>query len=436
MTDSASSIGVQDTAPSIEDTQIPDMWRASFQGSLWLGASHRSSNPESFVATSLGSSAAATRLRSWTEARMTASRSWGSQESRWMFQAGASPLVGCDAIDSTGKNAQSSYVLREVWIRASRESQRRTSLTIGRMRIEPGAGLSAHPSLASPLSIPTNPDDEDPLERNPVGVSLEETWLERMRTTLQYFPSFSPTEITRPFASSQFQLLRLNQTFPFPRGHSLRLECGIGHIQSYGGSWEWNRDGWYLSSEAAIRNDGFTPRPAGDSSGPRITIGTTDRFCPLSSFQVQKDLPSQGLGTMRLSLEWVESSRGVSVAGSRNIARQIETMSATPSRTSAGGLARQDLANLAQAEPWIESYAHRLLLRLGSAESLRWGGGLTALLIGPTEGILLQPDVHCSLGNRVVLEGKLTSLTWARSGSLVHHIPSRTSANAGMRWSW
>jgi hypothetical protein len=367
---------------------------------------------------------------------MTASRSWGDQDGHRKFQVGASPLWGIDGIDSSGKDARQLFVLREAWLCGSMEGVRRTSLVFGRMRIETGPGLSTHPSLASPLSTPPDLGGEDPQERNPFGVSLEQTWAERLRTAIQFFPSLSPSPIARPFVSPQFHLLRLEQALPLPAGNSMRLECGIGHEQVYGGSWEWSRDGWFLSSEAAIRNDGSVPDPVSDPIEPRIILVANDRFCPFQSFQIQKDLTSPGMGTVRLSLEWVESALGLSVAESRSIARRIEAMSTTSPRTIAGALARKDLADLARSDPWIESYAHRLLLRLGSAESLRWGGGINALFIGPSEGLLLKADAHCSLGNRIAVEGMLTSLTWAHSGSLVGHLPLRAAFSAGLRWCW
>jgi hypothetical protein len=437
VTDSVLASDWNDSSTTIvEDASSVPGWNFEAQGSLWAGGGALKGNSASFVKTMLGSDPASSRLQAWSEMRVSANRSWASDNGRWVLQAHAAPLVGGEGLDSASKRTRTLIVLREGWLRMGWEGDRRIALWSGSMRIEPGAGLSAHPSRVSPLVAGQAQGADESQERNPVGIGLEGAWADGVRTAVQVYPELSPDKGWDGVVLPQRRTLRLVQTLGLSGGHALSIEGGIGQFLSLGGSWEWSRDGWFLSSEAAIRDDGNVARLGRDPSGQWELAAPRDKFRPELAMQIQRDLPVAGLGLTRLSLEWVESGDGLSVRQSREMAQAIQELASIPMPSITGGRARQILGEFARSSPWIDGYAHRLLVRWGSVESLSWGGGLNALWIGPTEGVLVQADLHRSLGRRVTLESAITALAWARPGSLVGHLPDKVQVRAGMRWSW
>ena len=97
-------------------------------------------------------------------------------------------------------------------------------------------------------------------------------------------------------------------------------------------------------------------------------------------------------------------------------------------------MARLTLADFARRGLWIDGSSHRVLLRWGSVESLRWGGGVNVLGVGPWEGTLVQADMHCALGRSLEWEASLTSLVWARKPSVLAHLPVAHQGRVGIRW--
>jgi hypothetical protein len=437
VTDSVISSDWSDSSTTIvEDAPIAPRWNFEAQGSLWAGGGALKGNSASFVRAVLGSDPTSSRLQAWSEMRISGNRAFAGDNGRWVLQAHAAPLVGGEGVDSASKRTRSLFVLREGWLRMGWEGDRRIALWSGSMRIEPGAGLSAHPSRVSPLVARQSQGADESQERNPTGIGVEGTWAEGVRTAVQVFPTLSPVTGWDGILSEQRRCVRLEQTFDLPGGHDLRLEAGTGQFLSLGGSWEWSRSGWFLSSEVAMRDDGEFPRLDRDPAGQWELVAPNGDFRPELAVQIQRDLPTAGLGLTRLSLEWVESGGGMSVRQSREMAQAIDDLSSIPMPSRLGGRARQILGEFARTSPWIDGYAHRLLVRWGSVESLNWGGGINTLWIGPTEGVLVQADLHRSLGRRVTLESAITALAWARPGSLVGHLPDKVQARAGVHWSW
>lgn len=425
----ASPPGLTDSVPVLDDVAPETGWELGSQGSLALTGEERRGRKGSFPVRTLGSDPSSRLLRGWTQARLHAVRR--GDEGGWSFLAEASPLAGAERLDSAASETRPLLQLREARLRLEHGRAVRLGAELGRRDPDPGAGLSFHPSRASPLPAP-GPDLPEPDRRAPVGAALEAAWAAGCRSAVRVYPELDASG-PNPFAASQSRWARFEQTLRPAEGHELQLVAGIGQFLSFGGSWERSRDAWFLSGEAALRDDAGPGRPARDASGTWSPTRPEGRFHLESALQVQRDFPAPAFGQLRLSLEWAFRGNGWSPDQARSVGRDLSALEAEPLRSAAGASARGTLGAFAQASPWVDAYAHRILVRLGSVESLRWGGGLDALWIGPADGLLLQADPHRSLGGRLSLEGNLASLVWSRPASPAGHLPLALRIRTGLR---
>ena len=423
-----SSEMVQDEAPSRS-------WSVRAEGSANLESGARRGNSHSFVSRDLGSDPASSAQRGWIEERVGAGSRWGSLD-EWRVQGFAAPLVGLERLDSAGVDRKRLLLLREGWVRLERSASARWSLRLGRFQVEPDPGLAAHPSRVLPFRTRPEGVPDEPEEDNPVGAELAWTPGEGRRTVVEFFPRIDPHNEWKAVADSQDPLVRLEQSWRFGREHEVRLEAGFGRFLSIGGSWEWSRDDWFLSCIGAVRDDRTGVVIGRDSAENWRAVTIGEGLRPEVSAAIQRDFPIPLVGRIRLSMEWSDADGGWSAAESRRVARRIDSMVSVPRATPEGGKAMSALGGFAGADLWTEGYAQRLLVRLGSVESLRWGGGIDLLMPGPFEGAIVHADAPAAVRAHLDIECVLTFPVWSRAGSIVSQLPESADASLGARWSF
>jgi hypothetical protein len=211
----------------------------------------------------------------------------------------------------------------------------------------------------------------------------------------------------------------------------LRSIANFGQYLSAGLSWEWSALDWYLSGETALDNAPPRIHWLPDSTGTWRPAQINRTFSPSWALQLQHDVHPFGAHTMRVSLEWVAAPRELSTSQAREVGTQLDLLSQrSKTHPQVNGL----LADFASTQPWLDGYAHRLLVRLGSVESMRWGFGVNTLFVGPSDGILLLSDLHATLTSRLTFETKVSTLAWSRTHSLLAQLPNAAQACAGFAW--
>lgn len=284
--------------------------------------------------------------RAWVRQRIDASRSGEVDLS-----------CRADALLGTSAPATPSRILSnvpEAWIAVARGVETRLELRVGRVPVEPGPGLAFHPSLVLPWHALDASTAEDPEVRNPVGAEASLRLPGGLRTAIQAWPALDSSSWPGTGSANQIPTWRMEQDLSLPWGDRLRLEAGGGRFMSFGGGWERSTGDWYLSLEAAARDDHPAPRIDRDDDGNWRIAPASRRMFPTFAAQLQRDLEIPVAGRIRASAEWIEAPEG---------------------------------------------FAHRAYLRLGSVQSARWSAAASALLYGPTAGALARVEGFLPVGD-------------------------------------
>lgn len=279
----------------------------------------------------------------------------------------------------------------EAWIAIARGVETRLELRVGRAPVEPGPGLSFHPSLILPWHALDASTAEDPEVRNPVGAEASLRLPGGLRTAIQAWPALDSSSWPGTGSSTQSPTWRLEQDLSLPWGDRLRLEAGGGRFTSFGGGWERSIDDWHLSVEAAARDDHPAPRIDRDDDGNWHIAPASRRMLPTFAAQLQRDLEIPVAGRIRASAEWIEAPEG---------------------------------------------FAHRAWLRLGSVQSARWSAAASALLYGPTAGALARVEGFLSLGDALKLSAWSERLFAFGSDSPLHDLEHPFRLGAALEAFW
>jgi len=412
----------EDSAAVREDPAPEDGWSATASGSVWLGSEASVARGRSFAVRALGSRSASRLDRGWIELRPELARRRAGGSGTWSVQACAAPLVGIGRDSPSDSGARALLRWREGWVRAGWSSLSRWDLTLGSAPVDPGTGLSFHPTLVLPWKDPGR-DLQEPERCSPLGIGIAGSWGPGRHTALQAWPTLRTSGRWRDLAEPQELTVRAeHSTSPF-EDHHLQLVAGLGSLRALGAGWEWGREGRYLSAAGAVRDDGPL------RSGSR-------KLAPRLAVQAQRDLPAPLLGLVRLSAELAWDASAWSPARARREAARIDSLASIPLASPQAGPARRELASIATETRWIDAYSRRILLRIGSVESLRWGGGLNLLLVGPQDGAVVQLQLQRSIGDRLEAETEITGIAWCRPSSLLAQMPSPYRGRLGLRWNW
>lgn len=376
-----------------------------------------------------------TALRSGAEAEWGTVRGWDSDESQATARLSFAPLLDLARTDSGGIHRRTEFVLREGWVRLERSGDRTWFFEAGRRDIEPGAGLASHPSRVLPAAPQRDDERDGPLSRNPVyagaGSNSDGGW----RTSLQWFPSLDPSGAWTSLAAGQSSTVRLAQTVPVPGPNALSLEAGAGDFTSVGASWEWRDGDWFASAEGAVRNDGHPTGPRRDRTGAWSLEPARTDFSPALALCLQRDFEIPALGRWRLSGEWSRFEGAWDPATTRSVAALLDSLSATTRSDPRQPAARGALGTFVSGTDAFQAYRDRFLARIGSVESMGWGGGLNLLALGPLEGAWLELEAHATLPGGIAIEGRVSGMAWTAEHSLARQAPVSMLAELRLTWS-
>jgi len=279
----------------------------------------------------------------------------------------------------------------EAWMAVARGVETRLELRVGRAPVEPGPGLSFHPSLVLPWHSLDASTAEDPEVRNPVGVEAALRLPGGLRTAIQAWPALDSSSYPGTGTANQTPTWRIEQNLSLPWGDHLRIEAGGGRFLSFGGGWERSGGDWYLSFEAAARDDHPSPRIDRGEDGNWHIAPASRRMLPTFAAQLQRDLEFPVAGRIRASAEWIEAPEG---------------------------------------------FAHRAYLRLGSVQSARWSAAASALLYGPTAGTLARIEGFLPLGDALKLSAWSERIVAFGSDSPLRNVDRPCRMGAALEAFW